>query len=70
MRPPVESAEPLPDKRLAKALPDLAHHLPTDNSPSDLGLATVADAWPRLSESLRTGILAMVRAAIFEPNDR
>ena len=29
-------------------------------------LAAIVDAWPELPEAIRAGILAMVRAALFE----
>jgi hypothetical protein len=35
----------------------------TQKAPFDPHLATVVDAWPTLPEVIKTGILAMVRAA-------
>jgi hypothetical protein len=34
-----------------------------DQSPIDPGLAAVIDAWAKLPEAMRAGIVAMVRAA-------
>jgi hypothetical protein len=33
------------------------------NTPQDSGLAAIIDAWDGLSEALRSGIVAMVKAA-------
>jgi hypothetical protein len=33
------------------------------SAPFDPGLAAVVDAWPRLSEAIKAGILAMIRIA-------
>jgi hypothetical protein len=41
----------------------LAQNLPTDTCQSDPVLAAVVDAWPKLPEALKAGILAMVKAA-------
>jgi hypothetical protein len=37
--------------------------LPTDTCQIDPDLAVLVHAWPRLPESISTGILAMVKAA-------
>jgi hypothetical protein len=41
----------------------VSHHIPTDTCPTDPDLATVVNAWDRLPEAVRAGIVAMVRAA-------
>ena len=51
------------DKDLRQPTPPLAHHLPTDTCQTDPDLAAVVDAWDRLPEAVRAGIVAMVRAA-------
>jgi hypothetical protein len=43
--------------------PSVGHHLATDTRQTDPDLATVVDAWDRLPEAVRAGIVAMVRAA-------
>jgi len=35
----------------------------SENTPIDPDLAAVVDAWPKLPEAIRAGILAMIRAA-------
>jgi hypothetical protein len=42
----------------------LAHHLPTDTCQIDPDLGDVVAAWPALPEAIKTGILAMVKAAV------
>jgi hypothetical protein len=42
----------------------VAHHLPTDSCKADTELAAVVAAWPELPQAIRTGILAIVRAAV------
>jgi hypothetical protein len=42
---------------------NVAHHLPTDACRTDPDLAAVVSAWPDLSEAIKAGILAMVKAA-------
>jgi len=37
--------------------------LGAQNAPLDADLAAVVDAWPKLPEAIKTGILAMVTAA-------
>jgi hypothetical protein len=43
--------------------PAVGHHLATDTCQNDPDLAAVVDAWPKLPEALKAGIVAMVRAA-------
>jgi hypothetical protein len=40
-----------------------AEHLPNDSCKTDGELAVVVDAWPRLPEAIKAGIVAMVKAA-------
>jgi hypothetical protein len=40
-----------------------SHQLPTDSCSMPPDLAAVVDAWPRLPEAIRAGIMAMVKAA-------
>jgi hypothetical protein len=61
---------PLPPQPKAKQGDDLgqsprgdAHYLPTDTCNTDPDLAAVVAAWPDLPGAIRTGILAMVKAA-------
>ncbi len=42
--------------------PSVALHLPTDTCQTDPGLALVAEAWARLPEAVRAGIVALVKA--------
>jgi hypothetical protein len=50
-------------KELRIATPLVSHPIPTDTCQNDADLAAVIDAWDRLPEALRTGIVAMVKAA-------
>jgi hypothetical protein len=43
--------------------PSVGHHLATDTRQTDADLAAVVDAWDRLPEAVRSGIVAMVKAA-------
>ena len=43
--------------------PSVGHHLAIDACQTDPDLAIVADAWDRLPEAVRAGIVAMVKAA-------
>jgi hypothetical protein len=45
------------------ATPDVSHPIPTDTCKNDPDLATVIEAWDRLPEAIRAGILAMVKAS-------
>jgi hypothetical protein len=40
-----------------------SHHFPTDTCKTDPNLAAVIDAWDRLPEAVRAGIVAIVEAA-------
>jgi hypothetical protein len=51
------------DKGLQIADSSVGHHLATDTCQTDPDLATVVDAWDRLPEAVRAGIVAMVKAA-------
>jgi len=42
--------------------PPVAHHLPTDTCKIDADLDLVANAWARLPEAVRAGIVALVKA--------
>jgi hypothetical protein len=44
-------------------LPSVGPHLATDIRQTDPDLATVVNAWDRLPEAVRAGIVAMVKAA-------
>ena len=50
-------------KGLRFSTPAVSHHFPTDTCKNDPGLAAVIEAWDRLPEAIRAGILAMVKAA-------
>ena len=41
----------------------LSHSVPTDTCQNDPELAVVIEAWDRLPEAVRAGIVAMVKAA-------
>jgi hypothetical protein len=41
----------------------VSHSFPTDTRQSDLDLATVVEAWDRLPEAIRAGIMAIVTAS-------
>jgi hypothetical protein len=51
-------------QELEDSTPLIAHHLPVDTCQTDPDLAAVIDAWDRLPEAVRAGIVAMVRAAV------
>jgi hypothetical protein len=53
------------------AAPPVAHRVPTDICKTDIcktdpDLAIVIDAWSRLPEVVRAGIVAMIEAAVGE----
>jgi hypothetical protein len=60
---PVDSAKPKSTKGLRIATPFFATPLPCDTRQTDPELAAVIDAWDRLPEAVRAGIVAMVMAA-------
>jgi hypothetical protein len=64
MRPPSDKNNSSPVNELCKSPEAAAHYLPTDTrrSETDADLADLVDAWPRLPNAVRLGILAMVRA--------
>jgi hypothetical protein len=51
------------DKGLRIAAQPIGHQLATDTRQTTPDLATVIDAWDRLPEPVRAGIVAMVKAA-------
>ena len=51
------------DKGLRIATQATGHQLATDTRQADPDLATVINAWDRLPEPVRAGIVAMVKAA-------
>ena len=63
MRPPLQCSKGMPDNHLSQAPPPVADHLPNDTCKTDPDPAAVIDAWDRLPEAIRAGIVAMVRAA-------
>ena len=50
------------DNDLRMSTPSVGHHLATDTCQTDPDLASVVDAWDRLPEAVRAGIVAMVKA--------
>jgi len=44
--------------------PGLAHHLPTDVRQLPQDLKKVVDLWDNLPQSVRAGIVAMVKASV------
>src|SRR5262245_50410193 len=50
-------------KHLENSLPPVGPHLATDICQTDSDLASVYEAWDRLPEAVRAGIVAMVRAS-------
>jgi hypothetical protein len=46
------------------ATPPVGHRLATDTCQTDPDLAAVVDAWDRLPEAVRAGIVAMVETAL------
>lgn len=51
------------DHGLRLAPSPLAHHLPTDGRTIPSDLTQVVEAWDRLPDAVRAGIVAMIRAA-------
>jgi len=58
-----DSRKPQTDKGLRISPLPVAHLLPTDTCKTDPDLAAVIEAWDRLPEAIRAGIVAMVKAA-------
>jgi hypothetical protein len=63
MRPQTGICNPAKDKGLRQEIPPVATPLPCDTCQTDPDLAAIIDAWDRLPEAIRAGIMAMVRAA-------
>ncbi len=53
---------PKPAQGLRVSPETVAHQLPTDKCQTDSDLAAVIDAWDRLPEAIKAGIMAMVKA--------
>ena len=53
----------MPGNSLRQGHSQVAEHLPNDTCQTDPDLAAVVAAWPELPEAIRTGIVAMVKAA-------
>ena len=43
--------------------PPVSHYIPTDTCQNDPDLAAVIEAWDRLPEAIRAGIMAIVTAS-------
>jgi len=68
MRPPLQKRKSLQAGNLCQDTPGLAAHGQRAAS-NDPDLATVVEAWERLPEALRAGIMAMVKAASRKEDD-
>jgi hypothetical protein len=44
-------------------IPPVAHHLPTDNCPTDPDKDELDAAWSKLPESVRAAVMMLIRAA-------
>jgi hypothetical protein len=62
-RPPRTSRKHKLDRDLRLEVGGVAPHLPTDTCRTCPDLTEVIDAWPTLTETIRAGIMAMVRAS-------
>ena len=62
-RPLSENPNALKDKDLRQDIKAVSHHFPTDVMQMDAGLAAVIEAWDRLPDAVRAGIVAIVKAA-------
>ena len=58
----VGKSKGMPDKGLRNPPPSVGPHLATDTCQTYPDLATVVNAWDRLPEAVRAGIVAMVKA--------
>jgi hypothetical protein len=58
-----DSSKSMPSHGLEFPADGVSHHIPTDTCRNDPDLAAVIEAWDRLPEAIRAGILAMVQAA-------
>ena len=63
MRPQPKSRNGSVSNSLGQAAPTVGHLLATDTCKMDPDLAAVIEAWDRLPEAIRAGIVAMVKAA-------
>jgi hypothetical protein len=59
-----ETPNPQSSKGLRLVNPSVAAHLPHDTCQRDENLAQIVDAWPRLPDAIKAGIMAMVKAAL------
>ena len=62
MRPQADIRNAITIIKITSSTRTLAHHLATDTCQTDPDLAAVVDAWDRLPEAVRAGIVAMVKA--------
>ena len=62
-RPSIKIRKDKRDKDLRNEAPPVGHHLATDIRQTDPDLTTIVNAWHRLPEAVRAGIVAMVEAA-------
>ncbi len=58
-----EFQKPCSHNDLRIATPPVSHPIPTDTCQNDPDLTAVIEAWDRLPEAIRAGIVAMVKAA-------
>jgi hypothetical protein len=63
MRPHPENPNAPKDNDLRQEMKAVSHHFPTDVTQMDTGLVAVIEAWDRLPDALRAGIVAIVKAA-------
>jgi hypothetical protein len=63
MRPQPDFRNDSREKDLRQEEADASHYIPTDNCQRDPNLAAVIEAWERVPEAVRAGIVAMVKAA-------
>jgi hypothetical protein len=63
MRPLPSFCNASKDKDLCQETKAVSHHFPTEGTHSDDGLAAVIEAWDRLPDAIREGIVAIVQAA-------
>jgi hypothetical protein len=63
MRPQADRPKEGQGKDLHRGAKPVSHSFPTDTCQTDPDLATVVNAWDRLPEAVRAGIVAMVKAA-------
>jgi hypothetical protein len=63
MRPQPENPNVSKDKDLRQEIKAASHHFLAEGTHSDAGLAAVIEAWNRLPDAVRAGIVAIVKAA-------